>query len=32
MKKYGFEKEWKEAVLIRKENASTVLVMDGEVV
>lgn len=30
MEKYGFEKEWKEAVLIRKENASTVLVMDGE--
>lgn len=30
MEKYGFEKEWKEDVLIRKENASTVLVMDGE--
>lgn len=30
MEKYLFEKEWKEAVLIRKDNKSTVLVLDGE--
>ena len=30
MEKYLFEREWKEAVLIRKDNKSTVLVIDGE--
>ena len=30
MEKYYFEEEWKEAVLLTKENKSTVLVLDGE--
>ncbi len=30
MEKYLFEREWKEAVLIRKDNKSTVLVINGE--
>lgn len=30
MEKYYFEEEWKEAVLLTKENKSTVFVLDGE--
>ena len=30
MEKYYFEKEWKEGVLIIKENKPTVLVIKGE--
>lgn len=30
MEKYLFEREWKEAVLIKKDNKSTVLVINGE--
>lgn len=30
MEKYLFEKEWKEAVLIRKDNKSTVLAINGK--
>ena len=30
MEKYYFEEEWKEAVLLTKENKSTVLVLNGE--
>lgn len=30
MKKYLFEREWKEAALIRKANKSTVLLSNGE--
>jgi len=30
VEKYYFEEEWKEAVLLTKENKSTVLVLDGE--
>ena len=30
MEKYYFEEEWREAVLLTKENKPTVLVLDGE--